>query len=107
MKRVEFKLTMPNVGSWNGKWSGSGRDYLLFKNLTDKKCDELGIFEGDYDKAYWHHNFGDGWSACVYARILTKGEKKKKSAGFCGYEWMVSNIVWYNQTERFKENNAV
>lgn len=43
MKRVEFRLTIPGCGSWNSRWSGEGNDYLIFKNMPDKKCDELGI----------------------------------------------------------------
>ena len=26
---VCFELSMPNVGSWNGKWSGEDRRYII------------------------------------------------------------------------------
>ena len=28
---VVFELTMPGVGSWNGRWSGEGRYYAILK----------------------------------------------------------------------------
>ena len=100
MNRVEFKLSMPNRGSWNGGWSGEGRDYLIFKNLSNKKIVSLGLDKKD--TCSWYHSWNDGWGASVIARVLQNGEKKKKSAGFCGYDWMVDNILCYNKTERSK-----
>ena len=98
MKRVEFKLSMPSRNSWNGRWSGEGRDYLIFKNLTDKK---LAFLDLNYAKSVsWGHHWDDGWSARVTARVMIEGEKKKKSAGFSGYDWMVDNILSYNATEK-------
>ena len=38
--RVEFKLTMPRVGSWNRKWSGKDNNYVIYRNLPKKKCFE-------------------------------------------------------------------
>jgi len=93
MKRVEFRLSMPNVGSWNGKWTSSAKNYSLVINLANKKCEELGI--GPNGK-YWHHSWDDGWGAGITARIMFKGEKKPKSDGFCGYDWMVYNIIDHN-----------
>lgn len=98
MNQVEFKLTMPGRGSWNGGWSGEGRDYLIFKKLTDKKVAELKIDKTKGNS--WGHFWGDGWSANVRARILEVGEKKRRSAGFAGYDWMVDNILCYGQTEK-------
>ena len=91
MRTVEFSLSMPSNNAWNGRWTGEGRGYYIFKNLTDKKCEELELPNS------WYHNFGDGWCACIKSRILDKGEKKRKSVGFCGYEWMVSDIMCYGK----------
>ena len=83
---------------WNGGWSGEGKDFLIYKNLSDKFSATLG-----FDKAKtlnWHHRWDDGWSACVTGRVMNLGEKKKESAGFAGYDWMVQNIICYGQTDR-------
>ena len=100
MKRIEFRLTMPGVGSWNGKWSGEDKDYLIYRTLGDATTDSfmLGRSESSF-----RHNFGDGWAARVTARVMNDGERKKKSAGFCGYEWMVENIISYGSTEEPKK----
>jgi hypothetical protein len=90
---VCFELTMPNVGSWNGKWTGADKRYYLFKTLRKS----LGMaFMKLEDRRSWHYNFGDGWGANVSAVIVTSAEKKRRaklSKGFCGYEWMVDSIL--------------
>jgi hypothetical protein len=96
MKRILFTLSMPNSGSWNGKWSGEGRAYCKTKTITDKRAGELGILEDN--ERNWYHHWSDGWTACISGRILKKGERAPKSAGFCGYDWMVTNIWLYNST---------
>jgi len=91
--RVEFRLTMPGVASWNDKWTGAGRNYYVIRHLSKKTIDFLSL------PSRWHHRWDDGWCACVSGRIIPKGERLKKSDGFYGYEWMVDNIVRHNQTE--------
>ena len=44
-------------------------------------------------KGYWTHRWDDGWCAGICARVVPKGERLKKSAGFSGYDWMVANII--------------
>ena len=92
MKKIEFKLTMPGKASWNGRWSGEGSNYTIIKKLSDKKVIEL--LPGD-KAASWHYRWNDGWCACVTARIVKPKEKLIKSNGFCGYDWMVNNILLY------------
>lgn len=94
MIRVEFSLSMPSHRSW----SGNNKRYLKRRNLTDKYAAKLGLDK--QKQKSWYHHFGDGWSACVNARVMNAGERGEKSAGFCGYDWMVDNIIWYGQTER-------
>ena len=86
-KRVLFRLTMPNAGSWNGRWSGEGQNYILVRSLPEARVKELGI------PKTWHYSWGDGWGANVSARVMDKGERAPKSDGFCGYDWMVDRMI--------------
>jgi len=105
MKRVEFKLTMPgSQPSWNGKWSGEGRNYAITRTLSDKAAEAL--FAGKA-RPSWGHRWNDGWFASIEARVVPKGERLAKSEGFCGYEWMVANILDHGDTyERKQEMTA-
>ena len=91
---VLFVLTMPTVGSWNGQWSGKDKKYLIIKNFKGKKR-EIRANEIVGKEFYWY-NFGDGWSAGIHA-VKIEGKQapalRKKSSGFCGYDWMVDSII--------------
>lgn len=93
MKRIEFKLSMPGNPSWNGKWSGDEKRYALVRLVPDGKAAEL------LEASSWGYVWSDGWSARVEAREVPKGERAKKSAGFCGYDWMVSSILAVGRIE--------
>ena len=93
MKRVEFKLSMPSRGSWNGGWSGAEKNYTIVKRLTDATADAL------LSKGSWFHRLDDSWCAQVSAREIRKGERLKKSDGFSGYDWMVVNIIDHGDTQ--------
>lgn len=91
MKIYAFKLSMPNVGSWNGEWSGKKDLYIQFRKLTNKQITDSGIKEGSH-----HYNFGDGWSANVSVSEIDSEEKRKlskRSKGFAGYDWMIDSII--------------
>lgn len=90
MTRVEFRLSMPNNNSWNGRWSGEGRNYTIVANLSDKLAAKV---LGEKGRDSWGYNFGDGWFASVEGRAVPKGERLRKSNGFCGYDWMVRSIL--------------
>ena len=90
MKRIIFKLSMPNVGSWNGKWTGSSNNYFKVFRWGEKKVRE---FFAEKERKSFYYNFGDGWGANVEASIVPAGEKLPKSDGFCGYDWMVDSIL--------------
>lgn len=90
MKRIEFRLSMPHVNTWNGRWSGEERNYTIVRNLTEHAIRDL---LGDKPSVSLGYNFGDGWFARVVARIVPSGERLKKSDGFCGYDWMVTDIL--------------
>ncbi len=89
--RAEFTLTMPGIGSWNGKWSyGEGKHFIMVVTISKKKAKQL---FGISDEVRWRHSWGDGWTAEVTGRLMKKGERKKQSDGFCGHDWMVGSIV--------------
>ena len=85
---IVFELTMPHVGSWNGKWTGADRRYIR----TKREC--------DVPKEYWEKDFDyrwdDGWAARVSLYRMSAKEAAKlerKSDGFCGYDWMIRSII--------------
>jgi hypothetical protein len=89
---MQYTLTMPNVGSWDGKWSGQERLYARIRYYTPTKIKEI---LGDKPTLSWFYNFGDGWSAQVTAQIVAAKEAAKirrTSVGFCNYEWMIDSI---------------
>jgi hypothetical protein len=101
--KVSFQLTMPNVGSWNGKWTGAAKKYYLVKSafkgrsgygtVDANKAMEL---LGENQSRSFYYNFGDGWGANVKMEIVDAAEARKRtkeSAGFCGYEWMIDSIM--------------
>lgn len=96
--RVEFKLSMPGRASWNGGWSGEGKNYAVVRALSAQDLERL--FEGAPDgpelwacRRVWTHRWSDGWVAQVTARVVPVDEDLAKSDGFCGYDWMVDNIL--------------
>lgn len=96
---LSFELTMPNKGSWNGKWSGENNKYYLIKKISKKFFDKIVHFKELSNKgsnSCFYYNFGDGWVANVRVEIIDNDEAKKRtkiSKGFCGYEWMVDSII--------------
>lgn len=86
-----FTLSMPGVGSWNGRWSGQGKVHAYVKTAFMRgKPVFPNLKEGDYG-----YDFGDGWFASVNVKFVTPSEARavmKKSCGFCGYEWMCNDI---------------
>lgn len=92
MRTISFELTMPNRNTWNGKWSGDGDRFFIIKTL---KKSQLSFMEGKNSKSFYY-NFGDGWGANVKAETVDsrEGRKRRKiSKWFCGYDWMVDEII--------------
>ena len=97
MITISFKLTMPNVGSWNGKWTGANNNYYIIKSVSNKYFKENieKLFEGKQTNNFYY-NFGDGWRANIELERIdcTEGRKRRKeSKGFAGYDWMVDSII--------------
>jgi len=85
---IAFILTMPSIGSWNGKWSGEDNLYAIVRA-------ERSVPKDVVVKSFWY-NWNDGWSACVSVEKVdckTGNTIIKKSRGFCGYNWMVDSII--------------
>ena len=85
---IVFELTMPNVGSWNGKWSGADRRYIRTKR------------ERDVPKSLWgksfYYRWDDGWGACVSVERVPATEARKLerlSSGFLRYDWMIESLI--------------
>lgn len=95
---LAFKLSMPGVSSWNGRWSGEGRDYVkvvTFRGKSGKTKGQQLLSHGSY-----HYDFGDGWCARVdVEEVGSAGASRlrRKSAGFCGYDWMVDSILQFGE----------
>jgi hypothetical protein len=95
---LAFSLSMPNCASWNGKWSGEGKKYVIVKTFKSKKAIEKA--EKLRDKGYFHYSWPDGWGAGITVKEVDSSQAaklRKESQGFCGYDWMVSTICDYGQ----------
>lgn len=92
-----FSLSMPNRGSWNGRWSGENDIHVITKSdLSAEKCQEL-------DGKDFFYRWDDGWTACVSCKLMAAREAarlEKRNAGFCGYDWMVRSIVQYGEIRK-------
>lgn len=91
---VSFELTMPNVGSWNGRWSGASSKHYLIRKLSKDGGEEV------LQNKNYYYNFGDGWGANITVEKVDSVEaakRRKISKGFCGYEWMIDSILKYGK----------
>lgn len=85
---VIFKLSMPNIGSWNGKWTGEEKIYARCKKNVEVPKEIIGNS--------FSYDFGDGWSANVKVEKVDSKLAVKimsKSSGFYGYDWMIDSII--------------
>jgi len=91
MTHIIYTLSMPNVRSWNGKWTGAEKTYCVGRSYP-KKSEALARV---LSQPSFYYNFGDGWGASVRIEKVDAKEKTKRvkhSAGFCGYDWMIDSI---------------
>lgn len=100
MRHILATITMPNVNTWNGSWSGAGK--FFGKKIGIKESDVVefeettGLKLNIGESKSWYYNFGDGWGASVLFEVMEASEISKlmrKSQGFMGYDWMVNSIV--------------
>jgi len=95
---LKFKLSMPNNNSWDGKWSGEGRNYTIVSKFPGSDISRERVNK-ILDAGYFHYSFGDGWAAGVNVEEIDRASSakaRKASNGFCGYDWMVDSIIANN-----------
>lgn len=102
---IAFELSMPNVGSWNGKWSGAARRYVRLKRIRATKKHQAKAVEM-LVKCNHYYDFGDGWGANVELKAVNAIEARKlakESAGFAGYDWMIEEICEHGRILKLSE----
>lgn len=86
--KVAFILTMPGVGSWNGKFSGADRCYAKSREVSKSVRDKI-IANSPY-----FYSWDDGWTAKIEATTCKDAARElKHSVGFMGYDWMIDSII--------------
>ncbi len=91
---LQFTLSMPNIGSWNRKWTGESNLYARVQNFTGKE--RIKLAKELCDLKRFHYDFGDGWSAMVSVEKIDSKKAAKvrySTRGFYGYDWMIKSIV--------------
>ena len=92
-QRVEFRLSMSSRGNAVYSSFGEGRSYIAWRTVKDDVAQALMDPQGEAGR--WYHRWDDGWAALVTARVMNPGERRAKSNGFAGYDWMIDNILRY------------
>lgn len=93
MRYIKFKLSMPEVTSWNGTWSGSLNNYVIVRNFRKASDD---IVNKILQKKYYSYSWSDGWRAEIEVEEVDSKKaikERKGSDGFHGYDWMVDSII--------------
>lgn len=96
MKYLQFTLTMPNRGSWNGRWSGENDLYARVVKFSDRSKANAAKVKALLGQPNHYYRWSDGWGANVNIKEINAVEArqlKKKSQGFCGYDWMINSII--------------
>ncbi len=91
---LQFTLSMPNKGSWNGQWSGESDLYAYTTSFRGKN--KIANATKILAEEYFSYNFFDGWSASIAVTEIDASTRRKvdrKTKGCCGYEWMIYSII--------------
>lgn len=92
---IAFTLFMPGVGSWNDRWSSA--DCLFVKVIGGGRSQRAIARTAEIlANSPYYYDFGDGWAVSVSVREVDAREARslrKRSAGFCGYDWMIAEIL--------------
>ena len=107
--KIIFELTMPNVGSWNGRWTGENDKYTVLKKISKTylkgaphRKEILDALENNKSISYYY-SFGDGWGAQVTVR--NPEYRERPTNRFCGYEWMIESIIDKGKIEYSKKKD--
>lgn len=95
MSHLIFKLSMPGRASWNGRWSGEETIYAVVKPIGRSQAARTNA-DTLLKQRYFSHSWSDGWRASIEVSEADGAEVRRIrriSKGFCGYEWMVANIL--------------
>ena len=107
---VRFELTMPNVGSWNGQYSGASNKYYKIRKFSATDSALIySLLDGKESRGFYY-NFGDGWGANVTVDLVSAIEAKRSmriSAGFSTYEWMIDSILKYGKIYSSAEKDGI
>lgn len=85
---IAFILSMPGKGSWNNQWSGEDKLYVEFRKDNQVSKEYIG--------QSFTYRWSDGWVASITVKQIDSKEAtkmKRKSAGFCQYDWMIDSII--------------
>lgn len=104
---ISFKLTMPSNSSWNSKWTGDSKKFYVVEDISKRWLGKQEYFKDliTNGRDSFSYSFGDGWVASVEVEIIDAEEakaRKKQSAGFAGYEWMIRSIKTYGEIKKPK-----
>lgn len=100
--KIAYILTMPNIGSWNGSWTGSTNLYARTRGVFKDKSKQKELL----DRKNFFYDFGDGWGANVEMSLVTESEANKMNKitrGFYGYEWMINSIEQFGEILNSKQ----
>ena len=98
---IVFELSMPHKGSWNGKWSQEDKLHVIVKN--EKYIEDKILLYKVLEKGSFFYRWSDGWEAEIDVKQMKSYEAnklRKKSDGFCGYDWMVESILKYGEIRK-------
>jgi len=100
---LSFELKVTAVNNLSGHWKGEDLRYVQVKNVDKDKVNE--ILDGESAKPY-HHKCDDGWEFDILVNEINSVQKKKLKQhfknGFCGFDYMVGNIIDHKSCENGK-----
>lgn len=104
---LQFELFMSKIGSWDGKWSGAGKQYIIIQavdsNIFNRIITDTSISGNKliFNPRKYSYDFKDGWEVTIVVSATTskslKLNKLYRKNGFAGYEWMVFSIIKHNE----------